>query len=74
MTTMNLIPAYPEIFLSIAISVILLIDMFLPAEKRDVTYALSLVALAGCAVMSFFSMMMSRSALASVKIWRACSP
>ncbi|MBI1889087.1 MAG: NADH-quinone oxidoreductase subunit NuoN [Burkholderiales bacterium] len=49
---MNLIPAYPEIFLLIAASAILLIDMFLPAQKRDVTYALSLIALAVCAWLS----------------------
>lgn len=52
MNTMNLIPLYPEIFLLIATSVILLIDMFLPDAKRHVTYLLSLATLAVCAVLS----------------------
>jgi NADH-quinone oxidoreductase subunit N len=55
MNAMNLTPAYPEIFLVIAASAILLIDMFLPAEKRSVTYALSLIALAVCAGLSAMS-------------------
>ncbi len=52
---MNLIPALPEIFLLIATSAILLIDMFLPDAKRNITYMLSLLALAGCAVLSVMS-------------------
>lgn len=52
---MNLIPAYPEIFLLIATSAILLIDMFLPDAKRNITYMLSLLALAGCAALSLYS-------------------
>lgn len=49
---MNLIPVYPEIFLLIATSAILLIDMFLPDAKRIITYLLSLLALAVCAVLT----------------------
>ncbi len=52
MNNMNLIPLYPEIFLLIAASVILLVDLFLPDAKRNVTYLLSLAALAVCAVLS----------------------
>lgn len=52
---MNLISLYPEIFLLIAICAILLIDMFLPDEKRDLTYALSLLTLAVCAGLTLFS-------------------
>jgi NADH-quinone oxidoreductase subunit N len=48
MTTPNLIPLYPEIFLMIAASSILLIDMFLPSSKRWMTYLMSLAALCGC--------------------------
>ncbi|PWF48319.1 NADH-quinone oxidoreductase subunit NuoN [Massilia glaciei] len=48
--TPNLIPAYAEIFLMIAASAILLIDMFLSEAKRAVTYRLALMALIGCAV------------------------
>lgn len=49
----NLVPVYAEIFLLIAASAILLIDMYLKAGKRNLTYALSLLAIAGCAVFSF---------------------
>ncbi|EJL85238.1 proton-translocating NADH-quinone oxidoreductase, chain N [Herbaspirillum sp. CF444] len=53
MNNMNLIPVYPEIFLLIATSAILLIDMFLPDAKRVITYLLSLLALVVCAVLTF---------------------
>lgn len=49
---MNLIPLYPEIFLLLAICGILLIDMFLPDSKRNVTYALSILALTICGVLT----------------------
>lgn len=52
---MNLIPVYPEIFLLIATSAILLIDMFVSDAKRNITYVLSLAALAGAAALSFYS-------------------
>ncbi|WP_034301758.1 NADH-quinone oxidoreductase subunit NuoN [Herbaspirillum sp. RV1423] len=55
MNNMNLIPVYPEIFLLIATSAILLIDMFLPDAKRVITYLLSLLALVVCAVLTFTS-------------------
>ena len=48
----NLIPVYPEIFLLIAASAVLLIDMFLPDAKRIVTYWMSLLTLAGCAALT----------------------
>lgn len=51
----NLIPLYPEIFLLLAICVILLIDMFLPNDKRNVTYALSILTLAGCGLLTLYS-------------------
>jgi len=50
MDNLNLAPAYPEIFLVIAASAILLIDMFLSEAKRHITYALTLGALFICAV------------------------
>ena len=53
MNNMNLIPVYPEIFLLIATSAILLIDMFLPESKRVITYLLSLAALAIVAALYF---------------------
>lgn len=53
MNNLNLAPLYPEIFLLIATCAILLIDMFLPAAKRNLTYVLSLATLAVCAVLSY---------------------
>jgi NADH-quinone oxidoreductase subunit N len=50
--TIDLIPAYPEIFLVVAGSVILLVDMFLGDRRRVVTYWLSVGTLAVCAVMN----------------------
>lgn len=52
MNNLNLTPLYPEIFLLIATSAILLIDMFLSEAKRNITYALTLATLAVCTVLS----------------------
>jgi NADH-quinone oxidoreductase subunit N len=52
MNNMNLIPAYPEIFLTIAASAILLIDMFLADAKRHITYLLTLGTLGVMTLMS----------------------
>ena len=52
MHTMNLIPVLPEIFLSIAASAILLIDLFVKDAQRNLTYVLSLVTLAIMTAMS----------------------
>ncbi len=52
MNNMNLVPVYPEIFLLVAASLILLVDMFLSDAQRWITYALSLVTLAICGVLS----------------------
>jgi NADH-quinone oxidoreductase subunit N len=49
----NLVPVYAEIFLLIAASVILLIDMYLKEGKRNLTYALTLLTIGGCAVLTF---------------------
>lgn len=58
MNNMNitLIPLYPEIFLTIAISAILLIDMFLSDAKRYITYGLTLVTLVICGLLTIDSM------------------
>jgi NADH-quinone oxidoreductase subunit N len=53
MNTTNLIPMYAEVFLLIAASAILLIDMFLDEGKRAFTYMLTLATLVGAAVFSF---------------------
>ncbi|MFZ6747385.1 NADH-quinone oxidoreductase subunit NuoN [Undibacterium sp. Ren11W] len=55
MNNMNLIPLYPEIFLLLAICVILLVDMFLADDKRNLTYALSLLSLAVCGALTLFN-------------------
>jgi hypothetical protein len=39
--TINLVPAYPEIFLLLAGSAVLLIDMFLTDRRRITSYWLS---------------------------------
>lgn len=53
MNTTNLIYLCPEIFLLVATSIILLIDMFLSDRKRIITYLLSLLALVICALFTF---------------------
>lgn len=46
---LNLVAAYPEIFVLTAACVILLADLFISDAKRDVTLTLSMVALVGAA-------------------------
>ncbi|BEV72159.1 NADH-quinone oxidoreductase subunit NuoN [Paludibacterium sp. THUN1379] len=53
--TLNLMPALPELFMLAAVLLILVIDMLLPDERRDITYGLSLLTLAGCAVMQYLA-------------------
>jgi NADH-quinone oxidoreductase subunit N len=48
----NLLPAYPEIFLLIMVSVILVVDLLLPQRLRYVTYSLTQLTLLGCAVLT----------------------
>lgn len=50
---MNMGPLHAEIFLVVAACAILLIDMFSKDEKRTLTYILSLLTLAGCAVFTY---------------------
>jgi NADH-quinone oxidoreductase subunit N len=52
MNNLNLAPLYPELFLVVATSVILLIDMFLSDARRHLTYLMSLLALAVCAALT----------------------
>ena len=49
----NMAPLHAEIFLVVAACAILLIDMFSKDDKRNLTYILSLLTLAGCAVFSW---------------------
>ncbi|MBP4047797.1 NADH-quinone oxidoreductase subunit NuoN [Chromobacterium violaceum] len=46
---LNLIPAMPELFLIGALLVVLMLDLFIPDEKRCVTYGLTLLTLVGAA-------------------------
>ena len=50
----NLVPLYAEIFVVVAASAILLIDMFLKDEKRYMTYVLSLLTLVGASLFSLY--------------------
>jgi NADH-quinone oxidoreductase subunit N len=45
----NLIPALPEIFVLVMVSLILIIDLFLSAKNRFITYALTQITLLGAA-------------------------
>jgi NADH-quinone oxidoreductase subunit N len=49
-----LAPAYAEIFLLGMVCVILLADLFINDDKRDITYGLTLAALAGCFAITGF--------------------
>ncbi|HIN93541.1 MAG TPA: NADH:ubiquinone oxidoreductase subunit N, partial [Alphaproteobacteria bacterium] len=52
----DLILAAPEIFLITAISVVLLVDAFLPVDRRRITYSLALLSLVGtAATTAYFS-------------------
>jgi NADH-quinone oxidoreductase subunit N len=51
-TMPNLLPAYPEIFLLVMVSAVLVVDVFLPQRLRFVTYALTQLALLGCAALT----------------------
>src|SRR3569833_3547893 len=52
MNNANLIPLYPDNFLLVATSALLLSDMFIADGKRFITYLLSLAILAVCAALS----------------------
>lgn len=45
-------PAYPEIFVLAMVCVVLLVDLFLPEDRRWVTYALTLATLAGAFIVT----------------------
>jgi len=54
MNALNLIPAITEIFLALAIMLILVVSLFFKEENGPVSYTLSLIVLAVCAVLSFY--------------------
>ncbi|WP_434630207.1 NADH-quinone oxidoreductase subunit NuoN [Chromobacterium sp. CV08] len=52
---LNLIPAMPELFLIGALLVVLMLDLFIPDEKRCITYGLTLLTLAGTAAVQVWT-------------------
>jgi len=54
--TPDLYPAMPEIFLLVMACIILLVDVFLGRAQRWITAALTLIALAGCALITYQTM------------------
>jgi NADH-quinone oxidoreductase subunit N len=48
----TLLPAYAEIFLLVMVSAILILDIFIGSQNRTITYILSLLTLAGCALIT----------------------
>ena len=48
-------PAYPEIFLLAMACLILIADLFVSDKNRGVTYLLTQVTLAGCALLTWFT-------------------
>ena len=52
MPTADLAAAAPEIFLTSAICVVLLVDVFLRKDQRNVTYVLAMLALIGTAAVT----------------------
>jgi NADH-quinone oxidoreductase subunit N len=57
---MNLAAAQPEIVLLIAASLVLVADLFVSDERRNVTYALSLLALVATAIATFDTLLSDR--------------
>jgi NADH-quinone oxidoreductase subunit N len=52
---LNLTPALPEIFLGLAICAVLLVDVFLRDDQRQITYILAMLALIGVAGVTAYS-------------------
>jgi NADH-quinone oxidoreductase subunit N len=52
----DLVPAAPEILLLLMVSGILVLDLFVPDERRQTTYYLTLLTLAACAVLQIAGM------------------
>jgi NADH-quinone oxidoreductase subunit N len=51
---MNYAAAAPEIFLGLAICIVLLVDVFLKDEQRETTYVLAMIALIGTAAVTLY--------------------
>lgn len=53
LTLLDLLPASAEIFLVLMACIILIVDLFVKSPTRTVTFALSLLALVGCTLLTF---------------------
>ena len=51
----NLMPALPEIFLLVMVSIVLLADLFTSEKNRPRIYTLSQITLAGCALLTIYT-------------------
>lgn len=54
MSTLNLIPALPELILTASLPILMLVDLFVPQKRRDITFWLSVLVIAACAAGSFW--------------------
>ncbi|OWY39119.1 NADH-quinone oxidoreductase subunit N [Xenophilus sp. AP218F] len=52
---LNLIPAVPEMVLIVSLLAVLMLDLFIPDEKRCITYGLTLLTLAGTAAAQVYT-------------------
>jgi NADH-quinone oxidoreductase subunit N len=57
----DLAPAAPEVLLLVMVSSILVLDLFIPNQRRHYTFALTLLTLAACAVLQIWGMRPERS-------------
>ncbi|MBR6000635.1 MAG: NADH-quinone oxidoreductase subunit N, partial [Oxalobacter sp.] len=54
MATINLIPAIPELILTAALPVLMLVDLVVPKGRRDITFGLSILLIGVCSAGSFW--------------------
>lgn len=52
MSTMNLMPALPELILTASLPILMLVDLLVPQKRRDITFWLSLAVIGACAAYS----------------------
>ena len=51
---MNLMPVLPELILTASLPILMLVDLFVPQKRRDITFWLSVLVIAACAAGSFW--------------------
>lgn len=52
MEAMNLIPAVPELILTASLPILMLLDLFVPQKRRDITFWLSILVIGACTAVS----------------------